>query len=132
MKFNAPGPARESPFARGVRTWRPVSRHARHGTIAPGRLSILCVYRPGVEDRRLHDFQCAGLIHTPEKARMIALVAGAALLADLDQQHVRIAIDLDRFDNLNVSGRLSLVPQGAARPRVEMGLPDLERFPQGR
>ena len=63
---------------------------------------------------------------------MIALVAGAALLADLDQQHIRIAIDMDRFDNLNMSGRRSLVPQGPARPRVKMGLPDLERFPQGR
>jgi len=50
---------------------------------------------PGVEDRRLYDFQCAGLIHAPGKARMIALVAGAALLADFDQQHVRIAIDAD-------------------------------------
>ena len=53
---------------------------------------------------------------------MIALVARAPLLADLDQQHVGIAIDVDRLDDLDVSGGLSLVPRRLPRPRVKMGL----------
>ena len=50
-------------------------------------------------------------------------MAGATDLAGLDQEHVAIAIEPDRFDVLHVARSRSLVPVRAPGTREEVRLP---------
>ena len=81
----------------------------------------------GVEDGPIHNFQALALSDPPEETRAIPLVARAALLAHLDQEHIRIAVDADGVDELHVPRGSTLVPERPARSRIKMRLPGFER-----
>ena len=57
-----------------------------------------------------------------EEAGFVTLVAGGAVLLDLDEQHVAVAVEGDVFHGLRVAAFLALHPKFLARAAPEMRL----------
>jgi hypothetical protein len=67
----------------------------------------------------LRDFNLS-VVHGPEEAGFIALVAGGTGLLDLDEEHVAIAIKGDIFHDLHVAAFLPFHPEFLPRTAPEM------------
>src|SRR6478609_763514 len=79
---------------------------------------LLPVHRLRIKHPLGDDLQFAA-VELAEEARRIALVAGRpADLLDLQQHGVRIAVEVDAADLLDVAALLALAPQAAAAAAV--------------
>src|SRR5207249_1243599 len=82
--------------------------------------------------RRRRPWLAAALLEGREKAGAPPRVTRDALLVDLHEERVRVAVGVDGPDVLRVTGGLALAPRGAARARPEVGHPARERLLHGR
>lgn len=69
------------------------------------------IHRFRLEDGLRHDDQPAPLVQPPEETGAIPLVTGPPHLADSHEEDVRVTVDPDRLDVLDVSRGPPFVPR---------------------